>query len=370
MSRDCASARQVLPWRPLGAGAASCSLAVLPLLNIQHPRRPARPDLHAGHARSCSRCACSSPRSRCRYHLLFGIAGLLSFGHALYFAAGAYGLGIVLERTDLPLWPGDRSSPSLGGTVVIALVLGAVGAAGHGHLVRDGDPRVRAGGLGADPPQPRRLTGGEEGLRLDTEHVPDVARRRRQHPQPLLVRARRARGRLPRGAVGRTLARSATSPRATRENELRVRVLGLRPYAAKLIVFVIGGRARRLAASSTCCCSPAPCPAPSSADFTLTMLVMVVLGGVGFRWGAIVGGVLYTLLDQRLTAARRLRRGRGPARRAAHPAVGAAVPPRRAVRPRGDVRARRHRRDRGEAAGREVARAAARAVLETADSGA
>ena len=28
---------------------------------------------------------------------------------------------------------------------------------------------------------------------------------------------------------------------------------------------------------------------------------MVVLGGVGFRWGAIVGGVLYTLLDQRLT---------------------------------------------------------------------
>jgi branched-chain amino acid transport system permease protein len=28
---------------------------------------------------------------------------------------------------------------------------------------------------------------------------------------------------------------------------------------------------------------------------------MVVLGGVGFRWGAIVGGVLYTILDQRLT---------------------------------------------------------------------
>jgi branched-chain amino acid transport system permease protein len=38
-----------------------------------------------------------------------------------------------------------------------------------------------------------------------------------------------------------------------------------------------------------------------SADLTITVLVMVVLGGVGFRWGAIVGGVLYTLLDQRLT---------------------------------------------------------------------
>ena len=28
---------------------------------------------------------------------------------------------------------------------------------------------------------------------------------------------------------------------------------------------------------------------------------MVVLGGVGSRWGAILGGVIYTLVDQRLT---------------------------------------------------------------------
>ena len=42
-------------------------------------------------------------------------------------------------------------------------------------------------------------------------------------------------------------------------------------------------------------------PRSVSADLTITVLVMVVLGGVGFRWGAIVGGVLYTLLDQRLT---------------------------------------------------------------------
>jgi branched-chain amino acid transport system permease protein len=34
--------------------------------------------------------------------------------------------------------------------------------------------------------------------------------------------------------------------------------------------------------------------------FTLSLLVMVVLGGAGARWGALLGGVLYTLLDQRL----------------------------------------------------------------------
>jgi branched-chain amino acid transport system permease protein len=35
-------------------------------------------------------------------------------------------------------------------------------------------------------------------------------------------------------------------------------------------------------------------------NFTLSLLVMVVLGGAGARWGALLGGVLYTVLDQRL----------------------------------------------------------------------
>jgi branched-chain amino acid transport system permease protein len=42
-------------------------------------------------------------------------------------------------------------------------------------------------------------------------------------------------------------------------------------------------------------------PQITTPSFTLGLLVMVVLGGVGTRWGAVVGGVVYTLLDQRLT---------------------------------------------------------------------
>ena len=37
-------------------------------------------------------------------------------------------------------------------------------------------------------------------------------------------------------------------------------------------------------------------------SFTLALLVMVVLGGTGTLWGALLGGALYTLLDQRLGA--------------------------------------------------------------------
>jgi len=41
-------------------------------------------------------------------------------------------------------------------------------------------------------------------------------------------------------------------------------------------------------------------PEVTTANFTLALLVMVVLGGSGTRFGAMIGGFLYTLLDQRL----------------------------------------------------------------------
>jgi branched-chain amino acid transport system permease protein len=41
-------------------------------------------------------------------------------------------------------------------------------------------------------------------------------------------------------------------------------------------------------------------PQVTTPNFTLTLLVMVVIGGAGSRWGALVGGVVYTYLDHRL----------------------------------------------------------------------
>ncbi len=102
---------------------------------------------------------------------------------------------------------------------------------------------------------------------------------------------------------------------ATRENELRVQVLGLRPYVAKLIVFVVAGFCAALAGVAYMLLQSGTQPSSVGADLTITVLVMVVLGGVGFRWGAIVGDVLYTILDQRLTVLARsdawVRRRRG-----------------------------------------------------------
>jgi len=45
-----------------------------------------------------------------------------------------------------------------------------------------------------------------------------------------------------------------------------------------------------------------PTPQVTTANFTLALLIMVVLGGAGTKWGALIGGVLYTYLDNRLGA--------------------------------------------------------------------
>lgn len=54
------------------------------------------------------------------YNLLFGYTGLLSLGHALFFAAGMYGLGLVMQHLALP-----ASTAILAG-IITALVVSAV----------------------------------------------------------------------------------------------------------------------------------------------------------------------------------------------------------------------------------------------------
>jgi branched-chain amino acid transport system permease protein len=145
-----------------------------------------------------------------------------------------------------------------------------------------------------------QVTGGEEGLSLNTDQVPDfligVVNTRNLYWFALAVLVV-----VYLVTLWVDTSRLGHLARATRENEQRVRVLGLSPYRVRLIVFVIAAGLASLAGVAYMLLQSGTVPRSVSADLTITVLVMVVLGGVGFRWGAIVGGVLYTLLDQRLT---------------------------------------------------------------------
>lgn len=57
-------------------------------------------------------------------NLLVGLAGLVSFGHAAYFASGAYLFGLLMQsgRVSIPL----AMLATVGGTALLALVIGAI----------------------------------------------------------------------------------------------------------------------------------------------------------------------------------------------------------------------------------------------------
>lgn len=56
------------------------------------------------------------------YDILLGYTGLLSFGHAIFFGAGAYSSGLILIKLQAPLWVGLLGGVSA--TLAIAFVVG------------------------------------------------------------------------------------------------------------------------------------------------------------------------------------------------------------------------------------------------------
>ncbi|MFK5634706.1 MULTISPECIES: branched-chain amino acid ABC transporter permease [unclassified Ornithinimicrobium] len=272
-------------------------LACLPLLNLSLPGVLPGPTYTPGslHLMALAMVMAALALS---YHLLFGVAGLLSFGHALYFGIGAYGLGIFMRELELGLVPAALLVVVAG--VVLATLLGAVSLRVTGipfamvtlAFAQAGSVLVRRDQL--------EVTGGEEGLRLPTEHVPDF-----------LVGVADTRNLYWLALAAVVLAyvvvtwvqnsRAGHVAEAIRENELRVRVLGMRPFLVKLAIFVSASVIATVMGMVHLLLNSGAVPHVMSADLTISLLLMVVLGGVGSRWGAVAGAVVYVLLSQRLT---------------------------------------------------------------------
>lgn len=270
-------------------------LACLPLLNLSLPGVLPGPTYTPGslHLMALAMVMAALALS---YHLLFGVAGLLSFGHALYFGFGAYALGIIMRELELGLLPAAILVMIAG--IVMANLLGAVSLRVTGipfamvtlAFAQAGSVLVRR-----NP----RWTGGEEGLRLPTAFVPDwlvgVSNTRNVYWLAL-------------AALVLTFllvtwiqrSRAGHVAQAVRENELRVRVLGMRPFMVKLAIFVAASAIATGMGMVHLILNSGAVPHTLSADLTISLLLMVVLGGVGSRWGAILGALVYVILSQRL----------------------------------------------------------------------
>lgn len=233
------------------------------------------------------------------YDVVFGYTGLLSFGHALFFGMAVYGTNLLMERGDLPYAAAAVLAVVVTGTAAAALGALALRARGVAFAMVT-LAFVEAFGIFLVT-DPARVTGGEEGLPLATEHVPGVFRGVVNAPNQYWLALVYA------VAVFLVVRLATTSSagrvwQAVRENEDRVELLGIRPYPVKLLAFVVGAV---LAAAGGCVyllLVRGANPSVASADFSLALLVMVVLGGAGRLWGAAVGGLLYGVLTLRLPA--------------------------------------------------------------------
>lgn len=233
------------------------------------------------------------------YDLLFGYTGLLSFGHALPFALGAYGTNLLMQHAGMGY--ALAALVSVIGVAVVSAVLGAVALRTTGVAFAMVTLAFAEAFSLLVVTDPLRFSGGEEGLALASDHVPDLFRgviNIRNIYWLALAFALFA------FVVTRRVVTSRAGHvfMAIRENEPRVEMLGLKPFPFKLSSFMISSALAALGGAVYLLVVRGANISITTAEFTLAILVMVVLGGAGKLWGAALGGFAYGILDLRLSA--------------------------------------------------------------------
>lgn len=232
------------------------------------------------------------------YDLLLGFTGLLSFGHAAYFGTSVYLCGIGLTKWDWSLL--HSGVVAILATTVIGIVTGAIALRVGGVAFAMVTLALAQGGVVIVQKNPRGLTNGQDGFGVKIDRIPEmfigVVNTQNLYWLSLALLV------LTYGVV--YLATTSSPGRvwqALRENEARVEVLGLNGYKFKLLSFTVAVVLSAIAGVVFVVVQGAVAESVMSSELTLTFLIMAVLGGLGTRWGAAVGGFVYTVINDKLT---------------------------------------------------------------------
>ena len=274
------------------------ALAVVPTLNVSIPKLFDQPISSPGTLALLASCLVFGALAL-TYDIQFGFTGLLSFGHTLYIALGVYLSNIAITDWHWSFW--QSLLFTMGVSFLLANVLGYVSLRVGGIAFAMVTLAFAQAGAVLALKDPHHWTHGEEGLGADYTKLPKalVGIVNTKHLYWLTLAFVAVVFFVVRWAVESSPGRIW---QAIRENETRVEVLGLRPHWYKLQAFVLsstlaaaGGIVYMLLYNGSTLAVTVP-------EFTLTLLLMVVIGGAGSRWGAVLGGILYTYLNDRLTA--------------------------------------------------------------------
>lgn len=231
------------------------------------------------------------------YDLLFGITGLLSFGHAMFFAAASYMTGILLKFTHLPFLAllGLIVVLSVVQALLFSLVLPRVkgitfalvtlGLATVFHII------ITSTDLS-------KWTGSDVGLQgyVVPEFLNPSTEKLRFYVIALVILVVMY-------ILYKTFIKSPTGRVcvAIRENEDRAKMLGYNTAVFKIVAMMISSFTAAMAGMLHTLYQPAVIPSVAGLGFTVTGLLIVLIGGVGTMSGAIIGAFVYKLLDFGLT---------------------------------------------------------------------
>jgi branched-chain amino acid transport system permease protein len=229
------------------------------------------------------------------YDVVFGFTGLISFGHALFIGTGAYALSISLTDHHM----------SFVAALLIVLVAGIVVSAVTGALAL----RTRgvyfamvtlAFGQAAytlATSDVGQLTHGDNGITVNGAPNWLSAPGSDAHLYYVALLS------LVAGFLLLRLFVSSPAGRvwqAIRDNEQRALMVGYHPFPFKLLSYVIAGTIATLGGALYALYAGNVSPNLLTADVTIQLLLMVIIGGAGSLWGAMIGAGIVRYLDHYL----------------------------------------------------------------------
>ena len=228
------------------------------------------------------------------YDLLIGITGIVSFGHAVFFGAGAYTLALLMQRLGVSLWLALPAVIAFSG--LLAAVLGALSLRVKGHFFAM--ITLAFAEIGHVVVQKTsEITGGADGLSIKVpEWFISNAAGRPDRTNSYFV-----------ALVFMVLAyllvrRMTESPpgrvwQAIRENEFRAGALGYDTTRYKMAAIVVSGMVAALAgAGYALLVQQGATPEWLTTDITVQVLLMTIIGGVGTLHGPMLGAAVVRLL--------------------------------------------------------------------------
>lgn len=229
-------------------------------------------------------------------NLILGFGGMVSFGHAAFIGLGAYTVAIAMQSGLSNAWIGWPLAMLV--SAAFALLIGAISLRTQGvYFIMI---TLAFAQMLYFLVVSLKNYGGDDGLQMAARSFVapgmDLARERDFYYVTLALVAVSIWG------VARLLnARFGHTLQAIRENETRMMAMGYATYRFKLVAFTVAGALAGLAGALMANLGGFVSPSLMQWSQSGMLMIMVILGGVGYLYGGLLGAAFFLILEEGLS---------------------------------------------------------------------